>query len=751
MPLFRNPLSGLYSAQRKKLAPRRFNPAHELAGGLVAGMAAILFNVAFGVMAFAPLGPDYRAVGAMAGMLTGVFAGGAAALFGSGAANITGLTASPAVIVATVFAGFVASPVAGFSTPEDMLFLMALIVLAAGVIQLITGMAGLGRYVQYLPYPVIAGFMNAVAIVIILSQLRPMAALDSTASVADVLSGAARVDFRAVAVCIITVLSQIVVERRWPRSPSLLIALVVGIGSFYLFWGFSPPTDPRYIVSAVPHGIPEPVYLKRLMAEFTDISWLRLGLVILGPAFTLGLLGAVKSLMSVMVIETHTQIATDPSRVLRGQGMGNVASALMGGGPASVDMARTMLNLKAGARTNISSLIHALFLLLALYFFGPVVRYLPLSVLAGLLLLVALRLFDTWSVGLLSKRSTMGEVVTIFVVVATTLIFNLVIAVGVGLIITFIWFIRIQISREVTLARYKGGEITSRRIRTPKALAVLKKSADMVRVYILGEHLFFGTAESFRRSVMADLDGCRHLILDFRNIGTVDMTGGYILKNIIREAEERGIAVHLSHLDKPGDKLRTYTFRLLRETGVLTGVGPRRIHPDLDRALEAVENEIIVSAGLELIHEKALELKEIPILHGLSDEGLKILESYGTAREFAAGEIIIEEGEVTAGMHLILEGLVEVLVTTGDGSRPVRVANLGAGSFFGEMSLMDPHPRSATVAAKTRVRSFEIDREGWLRLVMEKPEVSTHIMSGLSRDLANRLRHTLDELRFLEK
>ncbi|MBN2126180.1 MAG: SulP family inorganic anion transporter, partial [Deltaproteobacteria bacterium] len=225
--------------------------AGEITGGLVAGTAALVTNVAFGVLAFAPLGPEYRALGATAGVLAGILAGAVAAVFGGGV-TITGLTASPAVIVATVLSGFVAATPLGIGSLQDILFLLALIILLAGFVQFCAGIAGLGRYIQYFPYPVVAGFMNAVAVLILLSQLRPMAALPPGTRIWDILGGKAAVDFRAVAVCAITLVAQVLADRKWKRGAVIPIGMVVGILSFYLVYGFHPPADADHVLGFVP-------------------------------------------------------------------------------------------------------------------------------------------------------------------------------------------------------------------------------------------------------------------------------------------------------------------------------------------------------------------------------------------------------------------------------------------------------------------------------------------------------------------
>ena len=485
----------------------RRSPRRDLVAGLTVAIVALPLALAFGVTS---------GLGAEAGLITAVVAGAVAAVFGGSNLQVSGPTGAMTVVLVPVVAQFGATGV---------LMVGAL----AGLILIALALARLGRYVRYLPVPVIEGFTAGIAVVIALQQVP--AALGVTdadgervwAVAADAVTRFV-VQPRPVALAVaLGVAAVMLIGARWrPGLPFSLFAVAAATLLAELV-----PID-LVRIGALPQGLPAP------SLDFLDLGAVG---VLLPAAFAVAALAALESLLSATVADGMTVGQRhDPDRELFGQGLANLASPLFGGIPATAAIARTAVNVRAGAVSKLAALTHAVALAGIVLAAAPLVGRIPLAALAGVLLATTVRMVEAASLWALA-RATRGDALVLVLTFAVTVIWDLVTAVAVGVGVAVVVALR-AVARS---ARLEQVPLDSSE-HTAEEQALL---AEHIVAYRLDGPLFFAAAHNFllRLSDVADV---RVVILRMSRVSTIDATGAQVLGDAVRRLQGRGITVLLS-------------------------------------------------------------------------------------------------------------------------------------------------------------------------------------------------------------
>ncbi|MGC5050546.1 SulP family inorganic anion transporter [Micromonospora sp. DT48] len=485
----------------------RRSPRRDLVAGLTVAIVALPLALAFGVTS---------GLGAEAGLVTAVVAGAVAAVFGGSNLQVSGPTGAMTVVLVPVVAQF---------GPTGVLMVGAL----AGLILIVLALARLGRYVRYLPVPVIEGFTAGIAVVIALQQV-PAALGVTDAQGEKVWAVAADAVARfvvhprpaAVAVAL-GVAAVMLIGARWrPAVPFSLLAVAAAT----LLAEFVPADLVR--IGALPQGLPAP------SLDFLDLGAVG---VLLPAALAVAALAALESLLSATVADGMTVGQRhDPDRELFGQGLANLASPLFGGIPATAAIARTAVNVRAGAASKLAALTHAVVLAVIVLAAAPLVSRIPLAALAGVLLATTVRMVEAASLRALA-RSTRGDALVLVLTFAVTVIWDLVTAVAVGVAVAVVVALR-AIARSAKLEQVPLD--SSEHSAEERALL-----AEHIVAYRLDGPLFFAAAHNFllRLSDVADV---RVVILRMSRVSTIDATGAQVLGDAIRRLQGRGITVLLS-------------------------------------------------------------------------------------------------------------------------------------------------------------------------------------------------------------
>jgi SulP family sulfate permease len=723
----------------------------DLWGGLAAMLVALPSSIAFGVATYAALGKDYVANGVLAGIF-GAIAGGLLSSPLGGAPRLISAPCGPAAAVLSAFAAEMMS--APGAEPERVAALMIGVALISGALQFLYGAIGGGKLIKFIPYPVVAGYLSGVGALIFAGQIPAFLGFSQSAGLMAGLSAPEHWKWQGIVVGLTTVAGILAAPRLTRAVPAPILGLAAGIIA-YLGLGLGFPEMLRQsgnpLVLGPVGGGASAVWphlagtWKSLAAvEFSD--WKRL----LVPALTLSALLSIDTLKTCVIVDTLTRARHDSNRTLIGQGIGNIASALAGGMPGSGMMGATVVNLNSGGQTKRAGLFEGCFVLLAFLLFGKLAGWLPLAALAGVLMVVAWRMFDWTSFQLLRNRGTILDFVVIWAVILTALRFSLIAASGTGVALAVIIFLRDQIRSPVLHRKIYGNQISSKKSRLPAESRALDQYGGETVVCELQGTLFFGTADKLYVELEADLKRCRFVILDMRRVLSVDFTAAHMLELIEVLLQDRGASLLFSHMPPilpAGRNLEDY----LRKVGVTGRQQNVKVFAELDEAMAWAEDRLLEEHHL-LADENAetpLELAQIEVFRGIeSREDLAAIQSCATARSAAAGETLFQYGDRGDALFLIRRGEVRIELPVSAG-RYRTLAYFGRGNFFGEMGFLDRRPRTASAVATEPTELFVLERSRFDEICRERPHLNEAVLGRMAAALAARLRRTNVELRSL--
>jgi SulP family sulfate permease len=715
----------------------------DLFGGVTAAVIALPLALAFGVLTFAPLGPEHASQGALAGLYGAIFTGIFAALFGGTAVQITGPTGPMTVVMTSLVSRLLQ---AGYQ-PPDLFGPLFMCVFLGGLVQILLGAWGAGRLIKFIPYPVIAGFMNGIAVIIFVGQLRPFLGLAEGASLLDILTLKAPVQPATLAVGAFTVAVVVLFPRLTRALPGSLAGLVLGSAAYHALRAVAGPESLGPVVGHIPSQVPLPVYLGTFARELVSGELVADLPVLLGPALALGVLGSIDSLLTSVVADTVTRTRHDSRRELLGQGLGNMAAAAFGGLAGAGATVRTLVNINAGGRTRLSGVIHGLTLLGVVVALGPVAGQIPMVVLAGILLVTAARMVDEWSRNLLwkltgtaeQKREIAINLGVVLLVTVVTVAVDLMVAVGLGVLVAGALFVE-KMSRGVIKHVFRGDVLRSRRVYPPDALAILEAQGRRMAIFELQGPLFFGSADALARAVDREAGDAEIVLLDMRQVSEIDASGARVLELLQEMLSDRGQVLVLCHLRPEGPR-----WGFLQDLGIL---GKIQVFPDRDSALEWGELRILSAAGSQI--EAELPLAALDIVRGLTAGQVETLAGYLERRTYAAGELILRRGDPPEAMYVLAGGRADITVPHPVDGRPFRVAAYGPGAVLGEMALLEGRGRTADVCAQADTVAYRLSAEALRRLGAEHPDLANRLLWNLARELAVRLRATAAEVQVLE-
>ncbi len=480
------------------------NIKNDILGGVTAAVVALPLALAFGVASGA---------GAEAGIYGAIILGFFAALFGGTPTQISGPTGPMTVITAAAIIAF----------KDDLASVMTVIFLA-GLIQISFGIFGIGKWIKFIPYPVISGFMTGIGIIIIILQINPFLGVDGYGSVIQTLIEIPNTFQLANNDSLIIAYLTLIIMFLTPKVitkiiPSALIALIV-MTSFSIYYGYDIK-----VIGEIPTSLPNFV----LPFNF-DILKLK---DILMYALTLALLGTIDTLLTSLVADSMTKTKHRPNKELIGQGIGNSLCAFVGGIPGAGATMRTVINIKSGGVTRISGMTHSIMLLITVVFFAKYASQVPLAVLSGILIKVGVDIID-YRFFRIMKVLHKNDILIMITVLLLTVFVDLIMAVGAG--ITF----------AAISAVYKISKET--RIQTIKAFKDSPFDIDIdnseIRILRIDGAFFFGSAMLLERRIKKVLKA-KYIIIDCRDIPFLDISAIITIEEIINLLKDYNIDVSL--------------------------------------------------------------------------------------------------------------------------------------------------------------------------------------------------------------
>ncbi|MCP5181074.1 MAG: SLC26A/SulP transporter family protein [Pseudomonadales bacterium] len=697
----------------------------DLYGGLTAAVVALPLGLAFGVAAFAPLGPEHAATGAVVGLMGCVLAGFFAALLGGTPTQVTGPTGPMTVVVTAFIAQVVASHGSDLSLT---LALLAVMVVFGGLTEIIIGVAGGGRLVKFIPYPVVAGFMNGIAVIIALGQIKPALGITGDYAAFDWSQGTP-----ALGVCLLTIIGTVVARFR-KGLPASLVGLAVGIVAYQAFAsaGLAPAhVDANtLLIGTIPTPFTSLDDLQRMLPALHLPQLLGLPAAALTNAalsgLVLGLLGAIDSLLTSIVADARTRTRHDSRRELIGQGIANIASGLGGGLPGAGATVRTLVNIDAGGKTRRSGMIHALVILFIIAAAGPLAAWIPLAALAGVLMVTAVGMVDKYSLQLVMQRHVRYEIGVMLVVTAVTVLVDLITAVGVGCIIAALLYIRQQAFQPVVHKVLRGDQIQSRVMRTRAQRERLLEAGGRTLIYRLRGSLFFGTTDRFAQELEKRQADADRFVLDFTRVQDIDLSGVQVLLASLNALKDSGHAIQLCGLRELESGTGFSVYSLLREMGVFAQVGDDAVWQSLDMALAAVEDELL---GID--EAQPLALAGFDAFAELDVQELRWFESRLQTRTFAAGATVFRQGEIVDALLLVRRGRLD-LYGRHEGMEN-RLSALTSGGVVGMRALLRVEDSAISGALRAAVTTdvFLLTRTVLDELAAQRPDLLAHLQRGL--------------------
>lgn len=523
----------------------------DLIAGVIVGIVALPLTIAFAIASGLP--PIY-------GLYTGVIAGFIISVLGGSSVQIGGPTGAFVVIVYGIVQQY---GVDGLTVATIM----------AGVLLVAFGLARLGGAIKFIPYPVTLGFTAGIAVTVATSQLPDFFGLTLPHNPAEFLpklrvywESLGTINTDALTIAGISMLVLVAWPRFSRQIPGPVIALIIGTAVAHLFKLDVETIGSRF--GDLTLGVPQPRIPEVSFSEVVSL---------IGPAITIALLGGIESLLSAVVADGMLGSRHRSNMELVAQGVANIAAPIFGGMPATGAIARTATNIKNGGRTPVAGMVHAITLLLIALFFGRWVAYIPLAVLASILLVVAYHMSE-WRRVVAEFRAPRSDVLVMLTTLSLTVLVDLTVAIQVGMVLAAFLFMRRM--SEVTNVSAITAQLSDEASKGGTSAATLEG----VQIYTIDGPFFFGAADKFKEVLGRISSPPRVLILDLANVPAIDSTGMAALRDVIRKAHRDRTRVILVGV-------HAQPMVALGRTELLDVVGDENLFGTVQEALAALQDD----------------------------------------------------------------------------------------------------------------------------------------------------------------
>lgn len=502
-----------------------------IAAGVVVGVVALPLAMAFAIASGAR--PEQ-------GIYTAIFAGGLVSLLGGSRVQIAGPTGAFIAILSVITTKY---GIAGLQVATLM----------AGIILLLMGLARMGSVIKFIPAPVIVGFTAGIAVIIFVGQWDYFLGLPKVAGehfhekVWHTLQVLPQTHWPTAALAVLSLLLVIYSPRIWGLSkiPGPLVAMVVAT---LVHVAFDPPGVATIgtAFGGIPAGLP-PITLP-------DLSLTQM-ILLIGPAFTIAMLGAIESLLSAVVADGMTGQRHDSNQELIGQGIANIVAPLFAGFAATGAIARTATNIRNGGTSPLAGLVHVATLVAVVLFLAPLAAHIPLAALAAILFVVAWHMGEMRHFADILKKAPRADRAILVITFLLTVFADLVVAVNVGVILAILHFLR----RMAEVVETK--EMDTQALQSELAQHGIERLPAGIMVYEIAGPMFFGAVENFERALLQTHTDPKALIIRLQRVPFMDITGIQTLDAVIGKLRKRGIQVVLSEANPR-------VLRKLRRAGV---------------------------------------------------------------------------------------------------------------------------------------------------------------------------------------
>ena len=527
----------------------------DLIAGIIVAIIALPLSIALGISS---------GVSPEKGLITAIIAGFIISLLGGSRVQIGGPTGAFVVIVFGIIQNH----------GVDGLIIATFM---AGIILVLFGLLRFGSLIKYIPYPITVGFTSGIAITLLSTQVKDFLGLSITKTPSEFIpkweayiSHMNTTNLYTLAIGLLALIILIFWPKINKKIPGSLIALIVTTLVVFIF--NLPVATIGSQFGKISSNIPMP-HIPNL-----NLNTLK---ALIGPAFTIALLGGIESLLSAVVSDGMIGDKHNSNAELIAQGLANIGSSLFGGIPATGAIARTAANVKNGGRTPISGMVHSITLLLIMLVFMPLAKFIPLTTLSAILIIVSYNMSE-WRTFKAILKAPKSDIAILLITFFLTVLFDLVIAIGIGMIVSMCLFMRrVATSIEVNELNESDCSYKSNIDTDMENLKV----GENVLVYDIRGHLFFGAVDTFMNTMKEINDDAKVLVLRMRHTKTLDVTGYKQIKNIALSCKSRNMTLIISELQEQPKKV-------MRLMGFIDTLGEDHFATNFDEALEKANSLI---------------------------------------------------------------------------------------------------------------------------------------------------------------
>ena len=528
---------------------------NDLIAGIIVAIIALPLSIALALAS---------GVEPACGIYTAIAAGFCVSLLGGSRIQIAGPTAAFASIVAGIVA----------SQGMDGLFIATIL---AGVILILMGIFKFGSLIKFIPHTITTGFTSGISLTIFIGQIKDFLGLTYSGGIKPIETLEkieANIEFigtfswQALVVGAVSLAILIIYPKFEKRIPPSLIAVLAGALMVAFLPGFEAGVYTIRDLYTIPSGLPK-VDFAGINLSFEKVS------AVLPDAFTIAVLAAIESLLSCVVADGMVNSRHNSNAELVGQGIGNIASVLFGGIPATGAIARTAANAKNGGKTPVAGMVHAIVLLLVLLFLMPYAGLIPMPTIAAILFMVAYNMSEWKKFVSIVKTAPKSDILILVTTFVLTVIFDLVVAIAVGMVLAAMLFMK-RMSDETSVNGWKYIDPD-----TDEDGIDLKVVPKGVRVYEISGPLFFGAADKIPEIILKDYTRC--LILRMRAVPSLDSTALNALELLYKKCEKQNVRLILSHVNEQ-------PLQVMLKSGFYDKVGAENFCAHIDEALNKAEN-----------------------------------------------------------------------------------------------------------------------------------------------------------------
>ncbi|MFI3188807.1 hypothetical protein BCS42_06670 [Crenothrix sp. D3] len=721
---------------------------NEFWGGLAAMLVTLPSSIAFGVLVFSAISPQLVGEGAFVGMMGAAVLGLVAPLVGRTPALITAPCAPAAAILSALAVDLLRQGIA----IERISGLLALTALLAALLQVLYGLLKGGQLIKYIPFPVVSGYLSGVSLIIAIGQLPKLLGLPKGETLTQGLLSPNLWQWQGIVVGLVTITAMCLSPQLTKKIPATIMGLSAGILSYFVLGLWLPELlsldANSLVVGAIPKGVSFLETVKGRFMSITDIHITDLNIVV-HSAVALSALLSIDTLKTCVILDSLTKNRHDSNRELLGQGLANLAAFMTGGLSGAGTMGATLVNVSSGGRKTLSGFIEGGLMLLAILVLSPLIAWVPISALAGVLLVVAFRIFDWKAFLLLKTKETRFDFAVIAAVVIVAESVGLIAAAGTGIGLAILLFIRDQIRISVLRRRATLRDVSSKTYRLESENAILQEHGDEAAVIDLHGNLFFGTTDYLFTQLEADLCTKKWLLFDMRRVQSLDYTATHLFTLMHDRLKEHGGSLLFSGM--PSGLLGEQNLqRYMTDVGLLNNEGIH-IFETRDEGIEWMENHILHAWGwIEKPDELLFELDDIEALRNMDEATINALRECVYQRTVSAGEAVFSVGDDGDELFLIRRGTVRILLPL-KGDKYHHVATFSRGDYFGEMGFIDYQQRSANAVAKTDCELYVLSRKKFNIRVYDNAVLGVRVFARIAKAISSRLRQTDNELSALEE